>query len=150
MADRHQMRTYFSAGEANRIQRYADDHNLTYTQAVRDLVRRGLGEDAAVSASAVLESLLDAILAKHFAALPRVLDRLVFAAIEERQWHSSEMAKLLELTGDRDPASQDQRIAKLQAKITAHVRELTDEFFAAVAREAQEEETLIPDPGEEA
>ncbi len=142
MSDRQQMRTYFSAEQATKIERYAIDHDQTYAQAVRDLVNRGLGEDAAGQSAPWLADMIDAVLGKYFQGFPEVLDRLVTATFEAQGWGNAEFLKLLEIAGDKDPKSQDERAAKLVTNIQTFARQQANEFFQSLSAP---EELIEPD-----
>ena len=142
MSDRQQMRTYFSAEQATQIERYAIDHDQTYAQAVRDLVDRGLGMEAAQASAPWLESLLDAVMAKYFRDFPEVLNRLVVSTFEQTSWGMSLLVKLLELVGEKDHDRQDARVKKTVDQIADYARRKADEFFQEVSTP---EELIEPD-----
>ncbi len=104
-------------------------------------IARHLGEDVAGQSAPWLADMIDAVLAKYFQGFPQVLDRLVVAAYEQRSWSQSELVKLIELTGDKDPRSQDTRVAKTADQITAYARRQADDFFQ---RLGQPEEMIEP------
>ncbi len=131
---RKQLRTYFSDEEVTRIQRYAVDHNLTYSKAIRALVQRGLGEDAASAASPVLESMLDAILYKYFQGMPQILDRLVWAVFEQRQINGTLVLKMVELSGTKGEDAGKRWQATFD-KVKDFSRTQTDEFFRSLVEE---------------
>lgn len=132
MTDPQQMRTYFSPDEATRIQRYAEDHQITYAQAVRQLVAKGLGEEALTQGALWLESLSDAILAKYFQTIPTTLDHLVESTFAMQSWQRSTMAKLLEIGGEKDPANRAARVAALAQKVDAYAMEKHAEFYRTI------------------
>jgi len=80
-----------------------------------------------------LSDMIDAVLARYFQGFPEVLRRLVTASFEAEGWGNAEFLKLLEIAGDKDPKSQDQRAAKLATNIQAFARQRADEFFQALA-----------------
>ena len=134
MTNRKQLRTYFSDEEVTRIQRYADDHHLTYPKAIRALVQRGLGEDAASTATPVLESLLDSILYKYFQGMPQILDRLVWSAFEQRQINGTLVLKMLELSGTKGEDAGKRWQATFD-KVKDFSRQQADEFFRSLVEE---------------
>jgi len=132
MTDPQQMRTYFSPKQIVRIQRYAEDHEISYAQATRDLVDKGLGEDAIAQGAPWLDAMLNAIFMRVFRDLPPTLERLVGASIEQRQWHQAAMLKLLEILGEKDPAAQDARVLALTQQIERYTLDQTYEFYRAL------------------
>lgn len=147
MSDRQQMRTYFSAEQATKIERYAIDHDQTYAGAVRDLVDRGLGMEAAQESAPWLADLLDAVLSRYFQGFPQTLDRLVMASFEQRKWAGTHFVRLIELIGDKSIDSQNQRVAKLTSQIQEWAKAQADDFFQSLAAP---EELIEPDEPDEA
>lgn len=130
---RKQMRTYFTPEQAIRIQRYAEDHQITYTQAIRQLVHRSLGEDAAGQVAPWFESLLDAILAKYFHTIPATLDHLVEQSFAQQSWQRSTMGKLLELGGEKDSANRSARVVAISQKVDAYAMKKNADFYRAIS-----------------
>ncbi len=132
---RKQLRTYFSDEEVVRIQRYADDHGLSYPKAIRALVQKGLGEDAASTATPVLESMLDAILYKYFQGMPQILDQLVVAGFEQRQIGGALAMKMLESSGGLKPDAAGARWKQSFGTLAGTARQQADEFFRSLMEE---------------
>ena len=137
----HQFRVWLTDEMYSIIREQAAANAISQAEQLRRFLAAGIGQHVVQQAAPWLESLLDAILSKYFADLPPVLDRLVFGAIETRQWFTATMAKLIELTGDRDRANQDRRVKAALDQITAYTRAQTDEFFATIGQDA-----FIPEP----
>lgn len=131
---RKKLRTWFSDEEVIRIQRYADDHGLSYPKAIRALVQKGLGEDAASAATPVLESMLDAILFKYFQGMPQILDQLVVAGFEQRQIGGAMAMKILE-SGGLKASDAAARWKQSFESLAGRARQQADEFFRSLVEE---------------
>ena len=138
---KEQIRVWVSPETRAFLEQRAAQQGRALSEVACEMLEQFEAQLKAGEASPWLESMLDAVLAKYFDTLPQVLDRLVFGAIENRQWFTATMAKLIELTGDRDRANQDRRVKAALDQITAHVRAQTDEFFATIGQDA-----FIPEP----
>lgn len=131
---RKKLRTWFTDEEVTRIQRYADDHGLSYPKAIRALVQKGIGEGAASAATPVLESLLDSILYKYFQGMPQILDQLVVAGYEQRQIGGSLAVRMLE-SGGVPSSDAGARWKRSLETITDRARQQADEFFRSLVEE---------------
>lgn len=110
----------------------ADLNGVSQSEIVRRALTKYLGEEAAVESAPWLADMIDAVLSRYFQGFPQVLDRLVLSAFEEADWTNTQVLKLLELSGIKDPAAQDQRFETITTQIRAHAREKADEFFQAL------------------
>jgi len=143
---RHELRIWIREPDYQGLKSQADRDGLSLSEAGRQAIARHLGADAAGQAAPWLVDALDAVLSKYFQGFPEVLRRLVTATYEAEGWGNAEFLKLLEIAGDKDPKSQDQRAAKLATNIQAFARQRADEFFQTLA---EPEEWIEPsDPAE--
>lgn len=138
----HELRIWIRESDYRALKTKAEGEGASQSKIVRQAVSNYLGEDAAGKSAPWLASLLDAVLSKYFAGFPEVLDRLVVATYAHHSWSTSQFAKLLELSGVKDPQAQDQRVSAIAEKIREYARRQADEFFQSLSAP---EELIEPD-----
>ncbi len=136
-----ELRIWLRDSDYRALKAHAERIAISQSEAVRQAVAKYLGEDAAGQSAPWLSDMIDAVLAKYFVGFPQVLDRLIEKAYALESWDRTALLKLIELTGDKDPRSQDTRVAKTADQITAYARRQADDFFQ---RLGQPEELIEP------
>jgi len=144
-AAKEQIRVWVTPETRAFLEQRAAQQGRALSEAACEMLEQSEAQLKAGEASPWLEGMLDAVLSKYFVGFPEVLDRLVVASYEQRQWAGSQYVKILELTGDKSVQSQDQRVAKLSGQIEDWARHKADELFQALATP---EEFIAPDEPE--
>ena len=108
---------------------------VSQSEIIRQLMDRGLGEDAASAATPVLESLLDSILYKYFQGLPQILNQLVVAGFEQRQIGGALAMKMLESSGGLKPDAAGARWMQSFKALASTARQQAAEFFRSLIEE---------------
>ena len=139
---KHEIRAWVDESTYAALSAQAIQRKISKSEVVRQVLNRHLGEANAAAAAPWLESLLDAVLSKYFQGFPQTLDRLVAASFEQRKWAGTHFVRLIELTGDKNIESQDQRVAKLTSQIEDWARTKADDFFQTLTAP---EELIEPD-----
>jgi hypothetical protein len=139
---KHEIRAWVDESTYAALSARAAQQKISKSEVVRQVLNRHLGEANAAAASPWLESLLDAVLSKYFQGFPQTLDRLVAASYEQRSWAQSAYLRLLDVSGVKDPATQDQRVAALAEKVQAYAQTQADDFFQSLTAP---EELIEPD-----
>lgn len=139
---KHEIRAWVDESTYAALSAQAIQQKISKSEVIRQVLNRYLGEASAAAAAPWLASLLDAVLSKYFVGFPEVLDRLTVASFEQQKWAGSQYVRLIELTGDKNMESQNQRVAKLTSQIEDWARTKADDFFQSLS---EPEELIEPD-----
>ena len=139
---KEQIRVWVSPETKAFLEQRAAQQGRALSEVACEMLEQSEAQLKVGEASPWLEGMIDAVLSKYFHGFPEVLDQLVMAAFEQRKWAGSEYVRLLELTGDKNIESQDQRVAKLSSQIQGWARSKADDFFQGLAGP---EELIEPD-----
>lgn len=128
----HRVKIWLREDIYQALQAHAAAERVSQSEIIRTAVVKHLGEEAAGQTAPWLADMLDAVLSRYFQGFPETLQRLVFSTYEAQSWNSSGFVKLLELTGDKNTESQNQRVAKMSNSIAEFADRKTAEFFQAL------------------
>ena len=144
---KEQIRVWVSPETKAFLEQRAKQTGRAMSEVACEMLEQSEAQLKVGEASPWLESLLDAVLSKYFQGFPQTLDRLVAASFEQRKWAGTHFVRLIELIGDKNVDSQNQRVIKLTSQIEEWARTQADDFFQSLALP---EELIEPDEPESA
>jgi hypothetical protein len=129
---KEQIRVWISPETKAFLEQRAEEGHRALSEVACQMLEEREVEIKTTEISPWLVDMLDAVLSKYLHGFSQILDRLVLSAFEEADWTNTQVLKLLEISGIKDPAAQDQRIAAITTQIRAHARAKADEFFQSL------------------